>query len=941
MNKAVAAMAAVIAAAIAGADEAAPANLFPNPSFEEWLEDGMPEAGGWKWSVTLKDEYGKSRYRHIGASDAAAHTGRFSFHMHDEEGGSNEGICGLALPKDVVALFRGKGLRFSAWAKLVAKTEKAGVGIGAICASRESATVRAAADFPNEISRTEGFERLCCYLKIPKDAQSITLTFRCANRYYSRGEVYFDDCELSAIPIEEVPETEEERERRLRKPFVPDQDAIAWAEKWMRPMDFDDDGRKRPAIRGGNLVNADGSFFYPVGVWIHASSIRDWNAEAIARHGIGHPAYTMPPGKAVFEIVGCNTAQISSAPPEIGAAARGYVRPIMEDGRVDAWPKTGTLRNLGPRIDGIRDFFAGFDDTWMAVDFAFGYDPAIKWHNRDLYERMGQRCNGWHGFLPFCPECEEGRDYYRTYFGTGVKLCLASGLNVGLWELVNESVYGCECDYNKRDFARRAAARYGTIEAANAAWGTDFVDFGALERAADFGRFKGLWSEWCAFLATRYAEVLAEWSDYIRTIDKRPNVYFTEQLIINSLWNGMMDYRKIADALDALTLEGGWHYGGGTDGLKAKDEMEAVVFAGSTHWYVLDFFQALSRGRKPVFNNEHYCTRLSDTKRIPSRALDYVTSMWLEFFHGLAGSQIYIWEKRAPEWTTFEEAKANVVTPSYKSSAMLNPYNWPTNDLDAFWRFRRELAKYQDRISEFPRTTTPRVAIYHSQTTAAMAPKFGRPIKQSMICAHAAVLHALYPVTFVFDDELTEGRLPEGIEAIVVPAADFETDAVREALEAFAARGGTVIADRRAFSFDERGRKAKGPPKGATLYDAGPTNAASVLAALEAAGVRKAAELIPIDGLGDIPGADVQVIDRGDFKLVLAANMIAGGAERRMRLALPVAEEGRWTVANAVTDAPLPVPGGGETWTSEDIRKGIELSLPYQERVLLAIKREP
>ena len=910
-------------------DEQASKNLFPNPSFENWVDDKTPESGGWKWTVALTDEFGSPRYKHIGASTDDAHSGRYSLHMHDVKAGGHDEVLKCTLPKDVVAQFRGKGLKFSVWTKLAGKGAKAGVGIGAICASRESATVSASEDFPKDVNATDGFKQLRCYLKIPGDAYSITLTFRCANGYWATGEAYFDDCELTTVPVEEVPETDAERERRLRKPFVPNQEAIAWAAPWMKPMVFADDGRKRPAICGGNLVNADGSYFYPVGVWLHPSADRDWNEKAIAKHGIEHPAYTTPPGKAVFDVVGCNAAQISGAPCDIAAADKGYFR--------NKWVKN--VDEVAQRIDGIRDYWRGFGDMWMAVDFAFGYRDQIKSLNPDLYERIDQRCSGWHGFLPFCPECADGRDYYRNFYETGAKLALASGLNVGVWELVNESVYGCECEYNKRNFASRMENRYGSIESANAAWGTSFGDFGELSRAADLSRFKGLWNEWCAFLATRYAEVLTDMKDYIRTIDRRPNVYFTEQLFIDSIWNGMMDYRKIGGVLDALTLEGGWHYGGGADGFKAKDEMEAVVFAGSQHWYVLDFFQALARGRKPVFNHEHYCTRLVDGKRVPSRAMDYVTSMWLEFFHGLAGSQMYIWEKRAPEWTTFDEAKANVIHPSYKSSAMLNPYNWPTSELDAFWRFRRELDKYQDRISEFPRTPAPSVAIYHSQTTAAMATKFGRPIKSPMLCAHAAVLHALYPVTFVFDDDLTGGRIPESVKAIVIPAADFETDAVREGLLRFIEHGGTVIADRRAFSFDERGRKAKGPPRGAILYDAGPTNAASVLEALANANVRKTAELIPIDGKGEILGADVQIIDRGDFKLVLVVNMIAGGSERRVRLSIPIAEDAGWTVCDAVTNSRFTTPNGKESFTSDDIRKGIELTIPYQERVLIAINK--
>ena len=612
---------------------------------------------------------------------------------------------------------------------------------------------------------------------------------------------------------------------------------------------------------------------------------------------------------------------MSGAPPEIAAAVAGYVKDVSK-----------TKENVRK----YRDYWKELGDTYMTVDFAFSYAGVLKTMNPDLAEQIRQRRSGWCGFVPFCPESPEGWNYYTNYFYTGARFTLDCGLNVGVWELFNESAYGCECEWNKKAFAEASERRYGSVAAANAAWGTDFLDFGMLARAPDYGRFKGLWNEWCEFLARRYSDFLKDCRGVIEAFDRRPNVYFTEQLSLYQIWDGMTDYRRISEALDLLVIEGGWNYGGTLE-QQPRNEMEAIVFASSDHWYALDFFNALTRGHKPVVNNELYCTRTEGGSRVPSRAEDLVTSLWTEFFHGLAASYVYIWEKRAWEWRTFEEAKANVISPSYKSSALLNPYNWPPDQLDAFGRFLDELGKWQDKISEFPRTATPRVGIYHSQVSSAMA-RYGRKIKAPMQCAYAAVLHAMYPVTFVFDNELAEGRLPDGIEAIVVPAADFERTNVREALERFAAHGGTVIADRKAFSFDERGRKASGSPAGAILYDAGPTNSEPVLAALKAAGIKKNAELIPHDGLGDIPGADVQVIDRGNFKLVLIVNLIAGSTERKARLALPIVEEGRWIVSDAVTDAPFNAPNGDETWTSEAIRNGIELALPYQERVLIAIQ---
>ena len=102
-------------------DEQASKNLFPNPSFENWVDDKTPESGGWKWTVALTDEFGSPRYKHIGASTDDAHSGRYSLHMHDVKAGGHDEVLKCTLPKDVVAQFRGKGLKFSVWTKLAGK----------------------------------------------------------------------------------------------------------------------------------------------------------------------------------------------------------------------------------------------------------------------------------------------------------------------------------------------------------------------------------------------------------------------------------------------------------------------------------------------------------------------------------------------------------------------------------------------------------------------------------------------------------------------------------------------------------------------------------------------------------------------------------------------------------------------------------------------------
>ena len=915
---ALAVLSAVIPFATAAADESAevpsgPENLFPNPSFEEW--DGTsawPETHGGRWSMeTEKDEFGRPLFAHIGPTNGAARTGSVAFHSLDKHGGSYNNTVFFTLPRETVKAFAGKGLKLAVWAQLFSKSATARVGIGIRAECRESRTAFAAADFPRDTLQTDGYARLCTYLKVPEDVRSMTVLFRCAKEFGGRCEVCYDDVELSVIPLESVPETEEERERRLRKPFVPNAEAMEWAKGQLDDRVFEDDRFDRPAIRGGNFVGADGRYFFPLGPWIGPRTWFDWGKDTIARHGIDHPAYVYPPGKRSFGAVGCNAAQMSGAPSQIGAALTGYVKDL--DKTKDTVAK-------------YRETWKELGDTYMTVDFAFGYNRVLKSMNPDLAERIDQRRAGWHEFVPFCPESPEGWAYYENYLLTGARFVLDCGLNVGIWELFNESAYGCECAWNKKAFAEESERRHGSIAAANAAWGTDFKDFASLAKAPDYGRFQGLWNEWCEFLARRYPAFLRDCRRVIQSFDHRPNVYFTEQLSVSQIWDGMTDYRQIADALDLLAIEGGWGYGGTLD-RKPKDEMEAVVFAGSMQWYVEDYFAALTRGRKPVVNNELYCVRTEDGKRVPSRAMDLVTTLWMQFFHGVSAAHMYIWEKRGWEWSTVEQAKANVLSPSYKSSALLNPYNWPPDQLGAFGQFLKELERHQDRISEFPRTTAPTVGIYHSQVSSAMV-RYGRKTKSPMQRAHSALLHAFYPVTFVFAYEIVEGKLPAGIRTIVVPAADFEREAVRTALERFVAGGGNVVMDEKAFSFDEHGRKTGRGVAGARTYDADKMTCEELLDCVGRLGIRKVAELVPLDGGSALDGADVQVIDRGDYKLVLIVNLVGAAEPRKARFSLPGTGAG-FEVLDGLT---------GES-IADDLGEGIELTIPPQERLLLELRR--
>ena len=406
-----------------------------------------------------------------------------------------------------------------------------------------------------------------------------------------------------------------------------------------------------------------------------------------------------------------------------------------------------------------------------------------------------------------------------------------------------------------------------------------------------------MWYDWCAFTARRYAAILRKGQETIRRADRRRNVYFTEQAHGTPPAHPGMDYRLVADAVDVLTIEGGWQYGFKT-AFKAKDAMEAVVATGgSKHYFNLAFFRALAKDAKPISNNEHYCTRFENGTRVPSKKTDYITSLWLEVMHGVSSDFTYVLDKRHYEARTMEQAYANVAKPSYKSSSLLNPFNVKPEDLDAFKTFRAELAPYEEKLLPMPR------------------------VRPASVARH-------YPLKIVFDEDVE--RLGNEVQALVFPGgcAAVPPQVVRAA-EAFARRGGLVLAAEGALACDEYLKSLDAPP--AFTRVATPAAAADML---DARKVRRYAQLVPSDDPSrPLAASDVQVVDRGDFKFVCCVNM-GDRATRRATLRLFVAEKGG---AFRLTD-PLSQRVIG-TFTAQELAAGVPIELPSQERVLHVLDR--
>ena len=691
---------------------------------------------------------------------------------------------------------------------------------------------------------------------------------------------------------------------------------------------FADDGRERPAVSNGTFRLAGRPVFF-LGPWIYNHTNGDWPEANHDPQGIGHFAYRELPGKDVFERMGFNASQLSAAWSLPGQALYGLDVP-------PDWERQEAEKSA---------FFHRFGDQPMVVDFAFGFNRELRRQRPDLWRKIDQKSPHWHEFVPFCPESPDGDRYYRDYMRGGVVSALRGGANVFLWELFNESAYQCRCPENAAAFARGMEAQFGDIGAANRAWGTSYAGFAAVAAETDFFRHPRLWPDYAKFLARRYAAILRDYAAFIRTIDGRANVFFTEQSSIGTIEkerNSCMDYRLVADALDVLAHEGGFRYGRGGAELKSKGAMEDVVLSSSAgHFFDMDFYQAISRGTKPIVNNELYCQRIELGRRVPSRREDLATSHWAEVFHGTSGAFSYCWGKRAWEWKDMDGARRMVESPSYKSAHLLNPYAWPPEELSGFKQFMDELEPFRDRILETPRSRSvvaPSVAVMFSYPTVRMLGHIRMDYRERMQRWYGAVIGAHFPVRVVFEEDLPDG-LPPDVRALVVPSARFATREGAAAASALAEGGIAVIADRDAFFRDERGDALPPPSAKIVRLDAdSDESTAPLVAALEASGARRDATVVLDDGGRRPRGSDVQVIDRGDFKLLY---FVAFGEDATQGglLKWNIADEGEFYLSDPVGKRLLPC-GGKDTWDAAALSNGVFVAVPPQERVLLALTRE-
>ena len=103
-------------------------------------------------------------------------------------------------------------------------------------------------------------------------------------------------------------------------------------------------------------------------------------------------------------------------------------------------------------------------------------------------------------------------------------------------------------------------------------------------------------------------------------------------------------------------------------------------------------------------------------------------------------------------------------------------------------------------------------------------------------------------------------------------------------------------------------------------------------------GVTRYGTITPADTREPIRMADLQLIDRGDFKLLFLVTM-GDLASRLAEVRLNLNDSGSFYLYDIVGKRIL-LNGGSAQWTAQDLRRGFRIVLPSQQRVILTLERK-
>lgn len=373
-------------------------------------------------------------------------------------------------------------------------------------------------------------------------------------------------------------------------------------------------------------------------------------------------------------------------------------------------------------------------------------------------------------------------------------------------DLTNEPAYQQPSEIMLANYRTWLERKYGTVAALNQAWGTELGSFAEVtsypsavpdstnpwQRAkVDFTQpgVRGAHYDWCAFNNERVSAYFRSLADRIRA--HAPDVAIHVKVMMGLYFAGSIEPRgwgmdlsyhtfgidpeAIAEFADLLGCD--------LDLTDLGNKEKPNRFRGSTPYVIgwlnagmsADFLKSLAPD-KPFYNSEFHAVEAVDATDIQASAKDHIeTALWLASLHGMGGNLLWFWG-RGSDGKVMGQART-----WFKGSLLQQPWV-----LQGYCQTSLDLRRFVAPVQAFAQQPRP-VRLLYAEPSAIQDVAYLDCLRD----AYEALNFLGVPIGFVTEKQLAQG-LSDEVKLVIVPNAQYVTDATVAALAAARARGAAV-----------------------------------------------------------------------------------------------------------------------------------------------------
>ncbi|MFC2113064.1 beta-galactosidase, partial [Bacteroidota bacterium] len=328
--------------------------------------------------------------------------------------------------------------------------------------------------------------------------------------------------------------------------------------------------------------------------------------------------------------------------------------------------------------------------------------------------------------------------------------------SVGSWQVNNAS------PYTFQRYRAWLGELYGTVDALNNSWGTDYGNFSEIDSRPSDNLNPAIWYDWCRFNQWRVTDFFEFMEDEIHKYDSNALCHIrvstgginqgrTDNRLYSNLHNGI-DREALVNMTQINGLDNFMEDTGSRRTHDLYNENDySLNWIG--HTIVLDYIRSLAPDNL-IYDSEWHSVS-SVYYLNPELPPGYMhTALWLSSLHGMGATKTWYWSRRAngsPGRFSEEFYGSVLVQPR-----LLNEYGVGLAELNAF-------GKEVVALERAPK----QICLLYSESSAIQSVDY---LNNQMITYEALQFTGL-PVGFVTENDLITSGLPESCRWLVVADA--------------------------------------------------------------------------------------------------------------------------------------------------------------------------